>query len=278
MRTFIVTKEEEGMTLLSFLREHKLESDSVKSLKKLIDHKCCRVGNKIERFATRKLKAGDRITLEILEQASPLSILYEDEALLICDKPTGVVSDLAALMRRLPKKQGLILVHRLDKETSGVLILAKTKSVYDAMVSLFEQKKVKKTYLALIKGKPENQEGSIQRPISLKKKMGGQSLYTVAEKGKEALTLWRYLTGALGISLLMCFPITGRTHQIRVHLQSIGYPILGDALYGTVENYPRLLLHAYKISFPHPKTHRTITVTAPLPEIFKIILPYSELG
>ncbi len=276
MRTFIVKKEEEGMTLLSFLREHKLASDSVKSLKKLIDSKCCRVGGKIERFATRKLKAGDRITLETLEQEAPIPILYEDEFLLICDKPTGVVSDATALMRRLPKKRNLILVHRLDKETSGVLILAKTKSIYDAMVELFEQKKVKKTYLALIKGKPEKTEGSIQRPITLKKKEGGQSLYTTSEKGKEALTLWRHLTSAGGISLLMCSPITGRTHQIRVHLQSIGYPILGDALYGAVENYPRLLLHAYKISFPHPKTHKLITVTAPLPEIFKITLPYTE--
>lgn len=256
------------MTLLAFLRKHKKKETSVKSLKKLIDEKSCYVNAEIERFATRALKKGDAVALKEAQEKATLKILFEDDFLLLCDKPSGMISDSESIHKAL-KNVSYVLVHRLDRETSGVLIVAKSQKVYEAMVELFSEKKVEKTYLAVVKGCVKKEEGAIDRPIGLKKRMQGISLYEVSKSGKPALTHFRSLKTCDQYSLLLCHPITGRTHQIRVHLQSIGHPILGDSLYGKTENYPRLLLHAYQIAFKHPITHEKISIKAPLPPIFK---------
>ncbi len=261
-----VSSQEAGMRLLAFLRKHCGEHSSVKGLKRAVESKGCRINGRVETFSTRILAGGDIVQLEIVsqEKRAPLVFLYEDADILVCDKPAGVVCE--------GKNFSAKLVHRLDKETSGALILAKKEEIYKKMVTLFSEKKVKKQYLALVGGEMRKKEGKIHNRLSKQHEYQGQTIYGSSKKGEEAITLWKCLGSNKGVSLVLCEPITGRTHQIRVHLKELGYPILGDYQYGKTFKLPfqprRHLLHARKISFPHPKTGALIEVTAPIPQDF----------
>lgn len=261
-----VSVSEAGMRLLAFLRKHLSEHSSVKGLKRAVESKGCKINGRVEIFSTRKLSFGDVVQLEMApkEVRSEIEFLYEDKDLIICNKPAGVVCD----NKNFPFK----LVHRLDKETTGVLILAKKESVYQKMVALFSEKKVKKKYLALVEGEVVKKEGKIESYLAKKHAYQGQSIYGSCKKGQLAITVWKRLGRSAGASLLLCEPITGRTHQLRVHLKEMGHPILGDYQYGKVfkvKLHPkRHLLHALTISFPHPETHKVIEVVAPIAEDF----------
>lgn len=153
-----------------------------------------------------------------------------------------------------PERPGI--VHRLDKETSGAMLVAKNQKSFDYLKNLFQSRQIKKTYLAWVYGKPEPEKGTIDKPIGLKAGTIKHSVYS-QKMSKPAITDYRTIKTeeALGgvFSLLEVSPKTGRTHQIRVHLKSIGHPVLGDNLYGPKnDNFSRLMLHAYSLEFTGP--------------------------
>ena len=203
-----------------------------------------------------------------------ISVLYEDEELLICNKPPGVLSDNKTFNRAFSQYRGVLkLAHRLDKETSGAIILAKTEVMLKKMEALFKERQVEKSYLALVDGIVKKEEGSIESYLEKKRVLHNQTIYgsSKSARGKRALTHWKCIKRGKNYSLLLCQPHTGRTHQLRVHLSEMGHPILGDYQYGKrarLHAAKRQLLHAYLISFIHPTSHITISVKAPIPDDF----------
>ncbi len=217
--------------------------------------------------------------IELVAENIPLEILYEDEHLIAVNKPVGMVVHPAPGHPRGTFVNALLyhcknietvgeehrpgIVHRLDKETSGVLLAAKTRLAHEKLTELFATRQMQKEYLAVCIGNPGS--GVVNKPIGRhhihRKEM------TICEKGKEALTEFETVRFEEPFSLVRCKPKTGRTHQIRVHLKSLGTPIFGDRIYGFEKmnikfEAPRMLLHAHKLSFIHPLTEEKISLEA----------------
>lgn len=281
--TLEVTLPDQGLNLLAFLRKHCGKERSVKSLKRLVDGKSCLVNGRVEWFSTHPLKQGDRVSLSLpkteVKTLTP-SVLFEDEYLMVINKDPYTVS-------HPDEFKGLYLVHRLDKETSGVLILAKTIAVQSGLDIAFKERKVTKKYLAIV------EKGFPDEPVSKKGFLTkvhyyqGMSLYgSDKEKGKFALTHFKLVAKNKNGSLVECHPVTGRTHQIRVHLKELKHPIIGDHLYNQITGGPhvkRQMLHSYETQFEHPITKEIIQVKAPLPADFlktlnDLALPYGKAG
>lgn len=269
-----VTGQESGLKLIEFLK-NKVQSSSNRELKRKIEANLCRVNDRPERFASVHLRKGDLITFfdEPLEKTQNLTfdksrILFEDTSFLIYNKPSGFVCD--------PKnvEKGLFLTHRLDKETTGALVFAKTREAADLMKDLFHQREVQKSYLAFVDKIPKMTNGLIENYLGKLQSYQGNSIYgsTSKSKGHLAITKWQVKEKGKKASLILAKPITGRTHQIRVHLSELGHPILGDFVYGQefacAYRPARVLLHAYQIEFVHPITKEKIAVIAPLPPDF----------
>ena len=209
-------------------------------------------------------------------------VLHEDNSLIAFNKPaglavqagSGIAQSLDQLMAAFAKSNGKRprLVHRLDQGTSGVIVAAKTQPVAAALSDAFAGRDVQKTYLALVKGSLPNAEHGVVDASLVKVEEGGKSRMILARPGRKgaqpARTGWRVVARNGKYGLLELAPETGRMHQIRVHLMSLGCPILGDGLYGEGQaTAPRLMLHAAKLELPHPEG-KAITLTAPLPEDF----------
>ncbi len=263
-----VSKADSGLKLNQYIKHQLGPQHSLKKIKKAIDNGGCRINGKIEKFSSARVGYGDIIDFEKSENAEGEgSILFEDAALLVYNKPANIT------VENLEKKLGARLVHRLDKETTGALILAKSNPVFEAMVEQFKDKQVDKTYLALVIGKPRKKSGKVENYLGKIREWQGQSLWGAVETGEYALTEWKTVESSSNYSLLECIPITGRTHQIRVHLASIGHPILGDKQYGPHQEplYPvsRVMLHAYKLRFSHPIHHNLVEIEAAIPDDFK---------
>lgn len=259
-----VSKEESGTRLLQFLRDKCPDAPSVKAIKRAIEGKCCTVNRRIETFSSYILKENDVVELKPFEvREKKTSVLFEDKDLLIINKPSGVVSE------------GEFLVHRLDKETSGVLVLAKNQKMQDAMEALFKKRDVHKIYLAIVDGKVAKDDGVIDNALGKIHSYQGQTVYGAVDpkKGKSAITRWKCLKRGPEASLMQCEPYTGRTHQIRVHMSGMGHPILGDVQYGKkfrcTFHPSRNMLHAYRIRFKHPSTGQELDIVAPIPSDFK---------
>ncbi len=258
-----------------------------------------------EKISSKKLvKEGDIITFTVMPQ--PLSevvpvpfnldILYEDAYLLVVNKPRGVVVHPAAghvndtLVNYLlhhttlsgmdPVRPGI--VHRIDKDTSGLLVVAKDKKTHEHLAKQFFEHTVLRVYQAIIWGVPEKPSGIIDRPLGRHPK--NRKKFSVREDGKHALTRWKIVKHYQYLSLITCRLETGRTHQIRVHLSSIGHPLLGDSIYGSFRNYAQKFpaelrahlkaykgqaLHAGSLGFIHPKTGEWIERHSDLPEEMK---------
>lgn len=272
MQEWVVSKEEAGMKLVAFLKL-KLNQYSSKQLKSFVESNTCTINGVIERFASVAVHPGDRIVLN-MEKAPAKKhadhslmqerILYQDEEILAYDKPPGIASE--------EFETKLHLIHRLDRETSGVLLFAKNKSAFDDMVELFRSHQVKKTYYAVVDGIPKNKKGLIDNFLGKKHIYQGQTIWGSVQEGMRAITEWEIEKAGNAVSLVKCFPKTGRTHQLRVHLNEMGHPILGDFQYcrqfDALYKPERLLLHAQAISFPHPKNKRLLTITSPFPKDF----------
>jgi 23S rRNA pseudouridine955/2504/2580 synthase len=271
-----VGKKEAGTRLLQFLREKCPEAPSVKALKRAIDGKLCAVNGRIETFSSRVLEENDLVALEEKTQITgKISVLYEDNELLIVNKPAGVVSEIRSIKKHFPNIKDLALVHRLDKETSGVLILTKTASAKEKMLALFKERGIRKLYLAIVDGKMEKDEGKIDNFLGKKHSYQGQAVYGSIDEshGERAITHWKCLAKSKTASVVSCEPYTGRTHQLRAHLSGLHHPILGDVQYGKKFVCPykpqRNLLHAYRLVFKHPSTRKEVNVVAPIPADFK---------
>lgn len=268
-------KVEEGKKLSSFLKEKLPASFSAKAIKKAIESGSCRVNGRIVTFAAHAIRKGDTVAFFLPKEieSESLILLYEEEGFLIVSKPAGMASDVSALKALPMPFKNCRPVHRLDKDTSGVWILAKTEAMQKKLEELFAAKKILKRYLAIVDGHMAKKEGVIEKRLDLKKAYeGGKIFKTTPTKGKSSSTKWQLLTQGDKASLLLCEPLTGRTHQIRVHLSSCGHPILGDKQYGKKFFCPffaqRHLLHAYLLKFLHPETQEPIQILAPLPNDF----------
>jgi pseudouridine synthase, RluA family len=242
------------------------------------------------------LKANDEIAVSVPDtippealQAEdiPLAILYEDADFLVLDKPAGLVvhpgagNDTGTLVHALlhhctdlsgiggVERPGI--VHRLDKETSGCLVIAKNDFTHHSLASQFASRAVEKTYLAIVEGTLRRASGTIDATIGRHRVHRQKMAVVPAEKGREAVTHYRVLATGDGLSLVECRPKTGRTHQIRVHLKHLGHSLAGDPIYGRRGKFPRHLLHAWKLSFDHPRTGERIVFTAPVPADFPLV-------
>ena len=262
-------------------------------VQKAIAEGCVTVGGQWIRRSAFKLKSLMPIQMEwapavvegLVAQHIPLDILYEDDAVLIVNKPTGMVvhpgagRETATLVHALlahcpnlpegtePNKPGI--VHRLDKATSGVMVVAKTAESMQALLQQFKERRVEKIYQTWVMGKMMGQgliDRAIGRHVSRRQKMSSHT-----QKGRRALTEWEAVEQSSDRTRLQIKLHTGRTHQIRVHLAEAGHPVLGDTVYGKKTGaplFPRLALHAWKLGFYHPVTGEWTMFEAPLPKDF----------
>ena len=264
--------------------------------------------------ASYKLRESDEIDVDLTEapvakfepENIPLDIVFEDEYLAVINKPAGMVvhpgagissgtlanaiawhfghgdfdvnssDDEQSQIQNLKSKIGI--VHRLDKDTSGLIVVAKDEQTHEALAEQFRTRQVSKSYVALVHGSPRDKSGTIDRPIA--RDRWHRTKMTVARSGRVALSIWKVRQRFEKFALVDVDIKTGRTHQIRVHLASINHPVVGDATYNegrdntiadsdikrAVESLGRFFLHAEKLSFDHPATSEKLTFTQPLPD------------
>ncbi len=253
--------------------------------------------NGAEEAASYKIRGGDLITVLIPPPAPSadnpeqmdLNIVYEDETLLVINKPPKLVVHPAPGHRSGTLLNGLLghllketppdneegppragLVHRLDQDTSGLMVVGKTPEVLDHLMGQFKDRQVSKSYIALVIGVPPSKRGTIDAPIG--RSSGDRKKFAVTASGKPSLTRYRIMkTYREGYSLVDITLLTGRTHQIRVHFQHLGYPLAGDPVYrkrgGKEETqFPRIMLHAARLGFTHPVTGEEMAFSSPIPE------------
>ncbi len=205
---------------------------------------------------------------------APLRLIHADHAIVLVDKPAGLLTvpgkgeDLAdCLISRLHSVYpDALLVHRLDRDTSGVIVFALTRHAQRDLSAQFEARRTRKAYRARLWGRLEPKEGTVDLPLIVD--WPNRPLQHVNhETGKPAQTDWKVLGYDGDITRVRLFPLTGRSHQLRVHMQALGHPILGDPLYatGAARDFPRLMLHAESLRLSHPETGRGMTFTAPVP-------------
>jgi 23S rRNA pseudouridine1911/1915/1917 synthase len=253
---------------------------------------------------SQRLKEGDVIILTqrppqeatALPQNIPLDIVYEDAAIIVINKPAGMVTHPApgnyentlvnALLFHCHDLSGIGgvlrpgIVHRLDKDTSGLIVVAKSDEAHRHLSAQFEKHEVQKKYLALVWGDTKDKQGEIVKPVG-RHTVDRKKMSTNTKRGKEALTFWKVIE-RYGVATLLEVEIkTGRTHQIRVHLSDLRYPIIGDAVYGSAANriqnianpalkaqiktFNRQALHAAYLSFVHPLTGKRVEFSADMP-------------
>jgi tRNA pseudouridine32 synthase/23S rRNA pseudouridine746 synthase len=199
-------------------------------------------------------------------------LVYRDESLLVANKPAGLLAvpgrgadKQDCLSARLQNEfPDTLVVHRLDMSTSGLMVFARGLEMQRRLSRMFHEREVAKRYIAVVAGKLEVGSGEVDLPIAAD--WPSRPLRKVdAELGKPSLTRYRLLGHAAGYGRVELEPVTGRTHQLRVHMAAIGHPILGDALYGDAGSAPRLLLHASSLSFAHPLDGRPLNFASPPP-------------
>ncbi|MBA7504635.1 Ribosomal large subunit pseudouridine synthase D [subsurface metagenome] len=244
--------------------------------------------------ASRKLAGEDRITIEFPPspglpkvESIPLNIIYEDNEIIVVDKPAGLTIHPApwhpdhtlvnAILAHCPGLEGggeLVrpgIVHRLDKDTSGLIVVAKSESARVSLINQFKGKTVTKSYLVLVKGRVFPGQGTIELPIGRDPR--NRKRMAIVEGGREAITHYQVNRYFGDYTLLEVMPKTGRTHQIRVHLATIGYPVVGDPVYGVKLAYlGRQFIHARRLGFCSPSTDQYLEFSSPLPEELQQVL------
>lgn len=234
--------------------------------------------------AGQKLKVGDRVSVdEVLLKAQPpmldLPLIYEDSDVVVINKPAGTLTHSKGALNLEPTVASFLktkisdkslsgnragIVHRLDRGTSGVIIAAKTAAALEHLQKQFSARKVKKTYLAIVEGRPQPAEAIIDAAIGRNPKK--PQTFKVMPAGRQAKTKYKVLRQKAGQSLVELVPLTGRTHQLRVHMAYIGHPIVGDSVYGRGDG--EIMLHAYKLELTLSNGQRK-TFMAPLPTKLK---------
>lgn len=261
------------MRLQQFLKEL-YPHLSGKKIKEYLDLGLCSVNGKVEKRGGFLVTEETNVELQekpTLETTfNPSRILFEDEHLLFYNKPPGLLSEPASF-------PGFYLVHRLDKMTTGVLLLAKSSTIVQEIEELFRKKEIKKTYLALVEGVPMKSYGTITAPLGIVKNTSTLPKRGVTISGQSARTDWKVLKKGSQAALLSCIPWTGRTHQIRLHLQALGHPLIGDHTYNpdSRQKAPYPLLHAKELTFCWRGT--VYRVEAPLPSLFQQFVKLYEL-
>lgn len=223
-------------------------------------------------------------TMDLEPDDVPFSVVHEDPWLVVVNKPAGVVVHPAPGNWRGTLVHGLLyrfvswgtfnnayrlgIVHRLDESTSGLLVVARDQKTLDALQEQFRLREVEKRYLALVEGTIRHKSGRIELPIG--RSSSNRLRMAVDPDGKQAVTEFRVLWSSGGYTFVECRILTGRTHQIRVHMSHIGHPLVGDALYGAsgkvAKKLGRVFLHSWKLSFRHPVSGKTVSFTCPLPD------------
>lgn len=294
---FRVPRECDGWRLDHFLK-YRIERLSRTRIQEIIEGQVSFADGRRVR-ASSAVRAGEVIHLDRPAPDEPdvpryFGVLAEDDTFLAIDKPAGLPihttakywrNTLTALLRERYPGLPLQVCHRLDRETSGVMLIARDRAAGSRLKQAFARRLVKKTYLALVHGVPTDSSGVVDRPMKLLDSPS-RIMMGVASDGLPAVTRWRTVETFERHALLACEPETGRQHQIRVHLATIGHPIVGDKLYRAGEKHfmafcdsgltpelleafdglPRQALHAHRIVFPHPRTGHPTTVESPLPE------------
>lgn len=308
MEFFKITQEEQGERLDTYLVSKNILPTRTQVQKLILQEKI-----KVNGFPSKssyRVKFQDVVSVEIPEpsksviepQEIPLDILYEDTDVVVVNKPAGMVVHpgtgnkegtlVNALLHHCKNLSGIGgvlrpgIVHRLDKDTSGVMVVAKNDQAHLHLSEQFKKRTIGREYQALIFGRMKEDEGNFNQPIGRhphhRKKMSSK-----AKKGKEAKTYWKVLKKYDQLSLIQANLATGRTHQIRVHFSEAGHPVVGDTTYGgknrikniinlklrqAIEKLPAMLLHAKTLSFEHPKTHKRLIFKVPRPDYFDKIL------
>jgi 23S rRNA pseudouridine1911/1915/1917 synthase len=305
-----VTKKDQGRRLDQFLSETNLNLSRSQAKHWIEKHHIFL--NQKPTKPSAHVKTGDMVSgflpepkpLSLKPESIPLTILYEDSSIIVIDKPPGMVVHPAygnpsgtlvnALLYHCKDLGGINgvlrpgIVHRLDKDTSGVMVVAKDDEAYHHLIKQFKNRTVKKVYSAIVYGRFTQNEGLIDSAIgrhpSERKRMS-----TRTKKGRTAITRWKRIEEFDSCTLLEVFPQTGRTHQIRVHLSSIGHPLLGDPLYGRkgrpgtihdpvlkecVKRMNRQVLHAQRLEFTHPRTGERVQFVSPIPQDIKEVLEW----
>ena len=296
MKNVIVNENDKGKRLDIYIAENFNELSRT-MIKKLIESNNILVNDKSEKVSY-KVQANDNISIDVPEaketklkaQEIPLDIIYEDSDIIVVNKPKGMVvhpangnpdgtlvnAILSICKNSLSGIGGELrpgIVHRLDKDTSGLIIVAKNDKAHINMSEQIKERNVKKTYIALVRGNVPEEEATINMPIGRSTK--DRKKMAVTKNGKQAITHFKVLKRYSKYTLLEIKIETGRTHQIRVHMAEIGYPIVGDAVYSNGKNEFGIegqMLHAYKLEFMHPITNKHMELTAPLPQYFEEIL------
>lgn len=262
-----------------------------------IDGACVKPGHRVKPPEQITVQIPEPRPVELVPEPMPLDILYEDPHMIVINKPPGLVVHPAAghasgtlvngILHHCPDLEGIGgehrpgIVHRLDKDTSGIMVVAKTHAAHLDLSHQFKSRGIEKRYLALVYGIPGTESGRIDLPVG-RHPVDRKKMSTASPRGREALTLWRIKERFTGSTLLEVHLKTGRTHQIRVHCQAIGHPLVGDPVYGLKKKHsrpakshpaafrilnqaPRQMLHAANLRFSHPVNGKPQDHCAPMP-------------
>lgn len=259
-----------------------------------VNGKKAKAGQKIETTDQVILRVPEAAASKLAPEEMEIPVLYEDKDLIVVNKPRGLVVHPAAghadgtLVNALLAQCGDLsgiggeirpgIVHRLDKDTSGTLVVAKNDKAHQSLSDQIRERTAKRVYWTIVQGCIEESKGRIVAPIG-RHKTDRKKMAVLSQGGKEATTEFVVLKRFKDFSLVQCHLVTGRTHQIRVHLAYIGYPVVGDPLYGTRKQKFEIdgqALHAKKLSFIHPTTNERISCEAPLPDDMMKILAELE--
>lgn len=288
--SYQIDKDEHYDNVLHVLKEQFLLSDRlITKLKKANKIYL----NDLQTYTKKSLTVGDTVSVlidfeednsNIVASNIPLNIIYEDDYLLVLNKPANIAIHPSILhfdnslsngvkfyFDKLGLKKKIRIVNRLDRNTSGIVILAKNEYIQECLIKQMKTNEFKKEYLAIAKGILESKSGTLNFPIA--RKEGSIIERTVSSDGDSAITHYDVVKEFNNLSLVHIVLETGRTHQIRVHFSHIGHPILGDTLYGSPSKLiNRQALHSYKLTFIHPVTKKVVSLEAPLPNDIKNII------
>ena len=289
--SYDIDSHSEGLRVEQFLRRKGYSAQNLSTIKRMPESILV---NGVHYYMEQTLKAGDRLLVRIQETESsrnippvcaPLSVVYEDEDLIVVNKPAGMpihpslnnyTNSLANALAWYYQQQGKPFIfrccNRLDRDTSGLTVVAKHLVSGNILSTMTKKKEVRREYLAVVRGHIIPESGTISAPLARK---GGTIIERVVDfdRGEPAVTHYHLVREANGHSLVSLQLETGRTHQIRIHLKHLGFPLVGDYLYNPdMEYISRQALHSFRLSFPHPITGEVMDFTAPLPEDMRNIL------